>query len=168
MDGRFLPPLLEPLADVEVARLLSEHLADMFATSPAESVHALDHSALSGPSVTFWTAREEGELHPYFSPLVAGVAILTRLEDAGPSVRLEQSIDDIEVRLPDGKIDVLVVPRHSPGVEVDRPAAEQPVVDPLPAEKRMQPADRLQLCAGSVTCGHDTILSGAWSVRARS
>lgn len=46
----------------DVHQLLSEHLADMFATSPAESVHALDHSALSVPSITFWTAREGGEL----------------------------------------------------------------------------------------------------------
>jgi putative acetyltransferase len=34
----------------------------MFATSPAESVHALDHSALSAPSISFWTAREGGNL----------------------------------------------------------------------------------------------------------
>lgn len=46
----------------DVHQLLSEHLADMFATSPAESVHALAHSALSAPSITFWTAREKGEL----------------------------------------------------------------------------------------------------------
>jgi putative acetyltransferase len=46
----------------DVHQLLSEHLADMFATSPAESVHALDHSALSAPSITFWTAREDGGL----------------------------------------------------------------------------------------------------------
>jgi putative acetyltransferase len=46
----------------DVHRLLTEHLADMFATSPAESVHALDHSALSAPSITFWTAREDGYL----------------------------------------------------------------------------------------------------------
>ena len=46
----------------DVRQLLSEHLADMFATSPADSVHALDHSALSAPSITFWTAREDGEL----------------------------------------------------------------------------------------------------------
>jgi len=46
----------------DVHQLLSEHLADMFATSPAESVHALDHSALSAPSITFWTAREDGDL----------------------------------------------------------------------------------------------------------
>ncbi|MBT2593757.1 GNAT family N-acetyltransferase [Arthrobacter sp. ISL-72] len=46
----------------DVHQLLNEHLADMFATSPAESVHALDHSALSAPSITFWTAREDGDL----------------------------------------------------------------------------------------------------------
>ncbi|MDQ0689406.1 GNAT family N-acetyltransferase [Arthrobacter sp. W4I7] len=46
----------------DVHQLLSEHLADMFATSPAESVHALDPSALSVPSITLWTAREDGGL----------------------------------------------------------------------------------------------------------
>lgn len=46
----------------DVHQLLSEHLADMFATSPAESVHALDHSALTHESITFWTAREDGAL----------------------------------------------------------------------------------------------------------
>ncbi|MDQ0674399.1 putative acetyltransferase [Pseudarthrobacter siccitolerans] len=46
----------------DVHQLLSEHLADMFATSPAESVHALDPSALSVPSITFWAAREDGGL----------------------------------------------------------------------------------------------------------
>ncbi len=42
----------------DVRRLLDEHLADMFATSPAESVHALDPDALAGPDLTFWTARD--------------------------------------------------------------------------------------------------------------
>jgi putative acetyltransferase len=46
----------------DVQRLLAGHLADMYATSPAESVHALDHAALSGPTITFWTARQEEEL----------------------------------------------------------------------------------------------------------
>lgn len=41
----------------DVQLLLGEHLADMYATSPAESVHALDAAALSGPAITFWTAR---------------------------------------------------------------------------------------------------------------
>ncbi|NUU30192.1 GNAT family N-acetyltransferase [Arthrobacter sp. C9C5] len=42
----------------DVRRLLDEHLADMFATSPAESVHALDPDALAGPEITFLTARD--------------------------------------------------------------------------------------------------------------
>lgn len=46
----------------DVVRLLEEHLADMYATSPAESVHALDPAALATPDLTFWTAREAGVL----------------------------------------------------------------------------------------------------------
>lgn len=48
------------LADERVIRLLDDHLTDMFATSPAESVHALDLSALAAPSVTFWTIGDTG------------------------------------------------------------------------------------------------------------
>jgi putative acetyltransferase len=46
----------------DVHRLLAEHLADMYATSPAESVHALDHVALAEPDMTLWTAREDSVL----------------------------------------------------------------------------------------------------------
>ncbi|MCX6396822.1 MAG: GNAT family N-acetyltransferase [Propionibacteriales bacterium] len=46
----------------DVTALLTEHLADMYATSPAESVHALDVAALTAPGITFWTAREDGIL----------------------------------------------------------------------------------------------------------
>ena len=46
----------------DVQRLLAGHLADMFATSPAESVHALAPAALSAPGITFWTAREGAEV----------------------------------------------------------------------------------------------------------
>lgn len=43
----------------DVTALLGEHLRDMFATSPPESVHALDHTALTAPAITFVTARED-------------------------------------------------------------------------------------------------------------
>ncbi len=46
----------------DVLALLTEHLADMYATSPPESVHALDPTALTAPAVTFWTARVDGVL----------------------------------------------------------------------------------------------------------
>ncbi|MGB3725678.1 MAG: GNAT family N-acetyltransferase [Glaciecola sp.] len=40
----------------EVIALLQEHLADMYATSPPDSVHALDIDALKSPSITFFSA----------------------------------------------------------------------------------------------------------------
>jgi len=46
----------------DVRQLLAGHLADMYATSPPESVHALDPAALAGPDISFWTAREGSRL----------------------------------------------------------------------------------------------------------
>ncbi|MDW8807934.1 GNAT family N-acetyltransferase [Streptomyces scabiei] len=46
------------LADPRVLRLLEDHLADMHAESPPESVHALDVSGLQHPAVTFWIVSE--------------------------------------------------------------------------------------------------------------
>jgi putative acetyltransferase len=41
--------------------LLEEHLSDMYANSPPESVHALDLEALKSPNITFWCAKENGK-----------------------------------------------------------------------------------------------------------
>lgn len=46
----------------DVLALLEEHLVDMYASSPPESVHALDYDELRAPDVTFWTAWEGEEL----------------------------------------------------------------------------------------------------------
>ncbi|MDZ5620292.1 GNAT family N-acetyltransferase [Nocardioides bizhenqiangii] len=46
----------------DVVALLEGHLADMRATSPPESVHALDPKALVGPGLSFWTLRDDGVL----------------------------------------------------------------------------------------------------------
>ena len=43
------------LDDARVQQLLTDHVADMYATSPAESVHALDLDALRGPGLAFWS-----------------------------------------------------------------------------------------------------------------
>ena len=42
--------------------LLDEHLREMYAASPPESVHALDLSELRASDVTFWTAWDGEEL----------------------------------------------------------------------------------------------------------
>ncbi|MEG3613669.1 MULTISPECIES: GNAT family N-acetyltransferase [Isoptericola] len=43
----------------DVRALLDEHLTEMRATSPEESVHALAPAALTAPTITFLTARSD-------------------------------------------------------------------------------------------------------------
>jgi putative acetyltransferase len=45
----------DDLRGPEIEALLGEHLADMYAVSPPESVHALDLDGLRKPEITFWT-----------------------------------------------------------------------------------------------------------------
>lgn len=52
----------DDLSGPEIAALLREHLDDMHAITPPESVHALNLDALRRADVTFWTAWEAGEL----------------------------------------------------------------------------------------------------------
>lgn len=53
---------LDDLTRPEVHGLLEEHLADMHATSPAESIHALGLRELRAAGVEFWSAWEGPEL----------------------------------------------------------------------------------------------------------
>jgi len=53
---------VDNLASGEVIALLEEHLADMYATSPAESVHALDIAALKAPEITFYSCWQDEKL----------------------------------------------------------------------------------------------------------
>jgi len=63
----------------DVRQLLAGHLADMYATSPPESVHALEPAALAGPDVGFWTAREDSRL--------LGCAALKRLSPGDGEIK---------------------------------------------------------------------------------
>lgn len=75
VTGTLAPVLIaldDPRRD-DVLVLLEEHLADMYATSPAESVHALDPAALAVPAISFYTVREDGAL--------LGCAALKHLSD---------------------------------------------------------------------------------------
>ncbi|WP_432460860.1 GNAT family N-acetyltransferase [Agarivorans sp. QJM3NY_25] len=54
--------IIDDLSGGEVIQLLEEHLADMYATSPPESVHALDVDALKAPEITFFSAWLGNEL----------------------------------------------------------------------------------------------------------
>lgn len=53
---------LDDLTRPQVQALLREHLDNMYAVSPPESVHALDLDALRKPDVTFWSVWEGDRL----------------------------------------------------------------------------------------------------------
>lgn len=53
---------VDDLSRTDVQELLAGHLAEMYATSPACSVHALDLAGLRAAHVTVWTARDGSDL----------------------------------------------------------------------------------------------------------
>ena len=53
---------VDDLTGPDIVALLREHLANMRAITPAESVHALPVEELRSPDVTFWSAWKNGEL----------------------------------------------------------------------------------------------------------
>jgi len=53
---------IDDLNGGEVLELLEEHLADMHATSPPGSVHALDVASLRSPEITFFSGWNDSEL----------------------------------------------------------------------------------------------------------
>ncbi|MFH8249402.1 GNAT family N-acetyltransferase [Microbacterium sp. B2969] len=52
----------DDLTGAATLTLIASHLDGMHDSSPPESVHALDVSALRHPSITFWSAWIDGEL----------------------------------------------------------------------------------------------------------
>jgi len=54
--------VIDDLNGGEVLALLDEHLSDMYATSPPESVHALDVAALKASNITFFSAWHDKQL----------------------------------------------------------------------------------------------------------
>lgn len=62
-----------------VIAFLEEHLADMRAVSPPESVHALDVEALRGPEMRFWSA--------WVSDQLVGTVALKQLTDGDVEIK---------------------------------------------------------------------------------
>ena len=54
--------IIDDLTGGEVLVLLEEHLSDMYATSPPESVHALDVKALKASNNTFFSGWKQQQL----------------------------------------------------------------------------------------------------------
>ena len=53
---------IDNLESGDVIELLQEHMQDMLATSPPESVHALNVEALKNSEITFFSSREDNQL----------------------------------------------------------------------------------------------------------
>ena len=53
---------IDDLTRPDVIALLNEHLCNMYALSPPESVHALDLGKLRQPDITFWTVWDADAL----------------------------------------------------------------------------------------------------------
>src|SRR5215831_18788623 len=53
---------LDDLSGPEIRALLQEHLDNMHALSPPESVHAMDIAKLRRPDITFWTVWSGNDL----------------------------------------------------------------------------------------------------------
>ena len=70
---------IDDLTGEATVALVRRHLAGMHELSPAESVHALDVSALQDPAVTVWSAWRRGDL--------AGIGALARLSDTDGEVK---------------------------------------------------------------------------------
>lgn len=66
--------VVDDLSGPRIAAFLEEHLAEMRATSPPQSVHALDLDGLRSPAITFWTVLDD-------DGGVLGCAALKRLGD---------------------------------------------------------------------------------------
>ncbi|WP_378732079.1 GNAT family N-acetyltransferase [Nocardia brasiliensis] len=71
--------VVDDLSGPEIAALLTDHLSDMAAHSPAESMHALDLAGLRRPEITFWSGWDGDTL--------AGCAALEQLDDEHAEIK---------------------------------------------------------------------------------
>lgn len=69
----------DDLSDPRIAEFMAEHLQDMRATSPPESVHALDLDQLRDPTVVFWSVWQLGSA---VNETLVGTGALKRLDDS--------------------------------------------------------------------------------------
>src|SRR5688572_13612717 len=70
---------IDDLRGPEVAKILTEHLDDMYAVSPPESVHALDLDKLRKPEITFWSVWDGNQL--------AGCGAIKELDSAHAEIK---------------------------------------------------------------------------------
>lgn len=77
----------------EVQQLIADHLADMGDTSPAESIHALDLSALRDPAISFWTVWTNND-----DAALAGCGALKELADDQGEIKTMRTSEQMRGR----------------------------------------------------------------------
>ena len=90
-------------------------------------------------------SSEEREIEACCSKYVLGVTVLVGLGRVMPASLSEQFVNAVEVVDPDRDVDICVRSRHPTRVEVDRPTAEHPIIDPLPPEQLVQSSEYHEL-----------------------
>ncbi len=74
------------LSEAQTRQLLALHLAGMQASSPPESVFALDLAGLQAPEITVWSAWQDGR--------IAGIGALKLLADGNAEVKSMRTSPD--------------------------------------------------------------------------
>ena len=74
----------DDLSSGDVIALLEEHLKDMYATSPPESVHALDVNALKPPNITFFSEWQ--------SDVLAGCVAIRKLSSTEAELKSMRTV----------------------------------------------------------------------------
>ena len=139
------------------------------AASPSTRARTPDNSAksaLSGSSDTTCTQRDvdlspvarnqKCQLEPNPVSLVARPTVFVRLRGVAPALGFEQPSDSVLVVEPDGDVDVIVDTSDRPGVEVDCPPAEQPVIDTAARKEFVRPGEGRELLPGRWQCVANT------------
>jgi putative acetyltransferase len=78
--------IVDDLTGAEIAAFLAEHVQEMRAMSPLESMHALDLAALREPGITFWSVYDGGQL--------VGCGAIKRLDDDHAEVKSMRAATD--------------------------------------------------------------------------
>ena len=81
---------LDDLTRTVVIAHLQQHLADMYAVSPPESVHALDLDALRAPEIRFWSAWD--------GPALVGTVALKDLGDGDLEIKSMRTAESARSR----------------------------------------------------------------------
>jgi putative acetyltransferase len=71
--------VVDDLTGTEIAALLEDHLAEMRATTPPESKHALDLAGLRAPEITFWSVWDGDTL--------VGCGAIKRLDETHAEIK---------------------------------------------------------------------------------